>query len=162
MVYPNTVKHVFGYDNRDRATSLAVTAGSTTIASYAQTFAPSGHKTNMTESPGRAPTYQYDAIWRLIQEQISSDSVAANNGTLAYVLDPVGNRQSLASSLAAAPNQSFSYDADDRTLSDIYEANGNTLTSGARLQHPLPSPSTSPLREPILTSSITPKAGTTR
>ena len=131
MQYPNTVKHAYGYDTRDRTTSLGVTAGATTLASYGQVFGASGHKTNVTESSGRAPAYQYDQIWRLTQESITGDPVAANNGVLTYGLDPVGNRLSLTSTLGALPNQTFSFDLDDRLQSDIYDANGNTLTSGS-------------------------------
>ena len=36
----------------------------------------------------------------------------------------------MTSTLTALPNQTFTYDADDRLSSDTYDANGNTLTSG--------------------------------
>jgi hypothetical protein len=65
-----------------------------------------------------------------LNEAISGDPTAANNGALTYVLDPVGNRQSTASTLAALQAQSFTYDADDRISGDSFDANGNTLTSG--------------------------------
>ena len=45
------------------------------------------------------------------------------------MLDPVGNRQSLTSSLAALQAQTFTYDADDRISGDTFDANGNTITS---------------------------------
>jgi RHS repeat-associated protein len=66
----------------------------------------------------------------LLSENISGDPTTANNGALSYVLDPAGNRVSLTSTLAVLPDQSFSYDPDDRLLTDTYDANGNTLTSG--------------------------------
>ena len=56
-------------------------------------------------------------------------SVSANNGSLGYVLDAVGNRSSLASNLAALASQSFTYDANDRISGDTFDTNGNTLTS---------------------------------
>ena len=52
---------------------------------------------------------------------------------LTYLLDPVGNRSSLTSTLTALPNQTFTYDADDRLSSDTYDANGNTLASGGNI-----------------------------
>ncbi len=126
FAYPNGVAHSFGYDLRDRPTSLSL--GS--IATYIQSFTNSGHQTGATELSGRAPAYQYDQIWRLRQETITGDPVSANNGVLTYMLDPVGNRTSLTSTLPALPAQSFTYDADDRLQSDTYDANGNTLSSG--------------------------------
>jgi len=126
FAYPNGVAHSFGYDSRDRTTSLSLGA----IANYVQSFSNSGHKTGVMELSGRAPSYQYDQTWRLTQETVSGDPVATNNGVLTYMLDPVGNRKSLASTLAALPNQSFAYDADDRLQSDTYDANGNTVASG--------------------------------
>ena len=126
FAYPNGVTQSFGYDLRDRTTSLSL--GS--IANYVQSFSNSGHKTGVMELSGRAPAYQYDQIWRLTQETIAGDPVSAKNGVLTYMLDPVGNRKSLTSTLAALPNQSSTYDADDRLQSDTYDANGNTLSSG--------------------------------
>ena len=76
--------------------------------------------------------YTYDNAWRLTNEAISGDPVTANNGNLSYLLDAVANRTSLTSTLAALSNQSFIYDANDRILSDISDANGNTLTSGGK------------------------------
>lgn len=66
----------------------------------------------------------------MLSENITGDPTAANNGALSYVLDPVGNRLSLTSTLAALPNQTFTYDSDDRLSADTYDANGNTLASG--------------------------------
>jgi YD repeat-containing protein len=100
------------------------------ILDTTQTFSPSGRKQSVTETSGRASNYGYDNIYRLLNETISGDPTAANNGALTYVLDPVGNRQSLTSSLAALQVQAFTYDADDRISGDTFDANGNTLTSG--------------------------------
>ncbi len=121
MTYPNSVVHSYGYDTRDRVL---------TLNGYTQTFSPSGRKQSVTETSGRAANYGYDNIYRLLNETISGDPTSANNGALTYVLDPVGNRQSLTSTLAALQAQSFTYDADDRNSGDTFDANGNTLTSG--------------------------------
>ena len=129
MQYPNGVIHSYSYDLRNRLTNLGVHTGTSVLATYAQTFSPSGHKLSAAEANGRTPNYNYDAIYRLLNETIGGDPTAANNGALNYVLDPVGNRLSLNSTLAALPSQSFSYDGDDRVSGDTFDANGNTLTS---------------------------------
>jgi hypothetical protein len=57
----------------------------------------------------------------------------AKNGSVSYMLDPVGNRLNQTSSLPGITTASFSYDADDRTLStESCDANGNTTVSGSR------------------------------
>jgi RHS repeat-associated protein len=100
------------------------------LASFTQTFSNAGHIQTVTELAGRNVDYAYDLLYRLTNETIAGDPTAANNGTLAYGLDPVANRKTLTSTLAARPSQSFAYDADDRLSSDNYDANGNTLSSG--------------------------------
>jgi RHS repeat-associated protein len=83
----------------------------------------------VTEATGRSANYGYDNIYRLLNETISSDATSANNGALAYALDPVGNRKSMASTLAALQAQTFTYVADDRISGDTFDSNGNTQTS---------------------------------
>jgi RHS repeat-associated protein len=129
MAYPNGVSHAFQHDNRDRTVQLNVNGPSGAITSYQQTFSYSGRKLSATELSGRAANYTYDSIYRLTNETISGDATASVNGMLTYALDPVGNRQSLTSSITALAGQSFTYDADDRLTTDTYDANGNTLTS---------------------------------
>ena len=121
MTYPNGVTHSYSYDTRDHIL---------TLNGYTQTFSPSGRKLSVTEASGRAANYGYDAIYRLLNEGISGDPTPANNGALAYMLDPVGNRKSLTSTLAALQAESFTYDADDRISGDTFDSNGNTITSG--------------------------------
>jgi YD repeat-containing protein len=101
MAYPNGVSHVFQYDNRDRTIQLNVNGPSAAITSYQQTFSYSGRKLSATELTGRAANYSYDSIYRLTNETISGDATASMNGMLTYGLDPVGNRQSLTSTVAA-------------------------------------------------------------
>ncbi len=127
--YPNGVSHAYGYDNRDRVTSLGVRGPSGVISNYTQAFNFSGRKQTTSESSGRTANYGYDAIYRLLNETISGDPAPVNNGALNYTLDAVGNRQSLASTLAALTSQSSTYDANDRISGDTFDANGNTLTS---------------------------------
>jgi len=129
--YPNGVKHNYTtYDTRDRLTNMNVSGPGGAIASYAQAFSFSGRKTSATETSGRTASYGYDTIYRLLSENITGDPVSANNGSLGYSLDSVGNRSSLASNLAALASQSFTYDANDRISGETFDTNGNTLTSG--------------------------------
>jgi RHS repeat-associated protein len=53
-------------------------------------------------------------------------------GTLTYGLDPVGNRQSLASTVTGINQQSASYNVNDQVLANTYDANGNTLGANGK------------------------------
>src|SRR5262249_7810380 len=108
-----------------------VTKSATTLASYAYTLGAAGNRLTVTENTGRVVTYSYDALYRLTQEQITSNSVTANNGTIGYTYDAVGNRLSRTLTVAAVPASTSTYDNNDRLNSDSYDANGNTTTSGA-------------------------------
>ena len=70
--------------------------------------------------------WNYDGIYRLTNETISSDP-AKNNGSVSYSLDPVGNRLSITSSLPGINSGSWGYNADDEISSETYDANGNVL-----------------------------------
>ncbi len=74
--------------------------------------------------------YTYDSLYQLTNEAITGDPIPANNGAIGYTYDPVGNRLSRASTLAAVPPATYAYDANDRLTSDTYDANGNTTASG--------------------------------
>jgi RHS repeat-associated protein len=130
--YPNGVVHANTFDTRDRVTALAVSRAGTAIASYAQAFRATSHRSGVVENTGRATSYAYDPIYRLTSETIAGNSNALLNGALTYGLDEVGNRLSLISTLAAISAQSFSYDANDRLSTDTYDANGNTVASGGK------------------------------
>lgn len=127
--YLNGVTHGYSYDKRDRTTGMTITGPSGSIATYTQTFGPSGHKLSVTESSGRNTSYLYDALYRLGSENITGDPAVVNNGQLNYSLDPVGNRLSLVSTLAALASQSNTYNPDDQISGDTFDANGNTLSS---------------------------------
>ena len=129
MLYPNGVTHAYSYDTRDRLTTLNVNGSGGTLAGYTQTYSPSGRKLTVAEGTGRSENYGYDSTYRLVNENISGDPTAANNGSLSYTLDPVGNRLSMASTLAALRSQGFTYDSNDRINTDTHDANGNTTSS---------------------------------
>ncbi len=117
-VLPNGVRITPGRDGMDRVTSLPMT--SAPPVNFGYTYGPVGNRLTADTT-----SYGYDAIYRLTSETRPS-------GALTYLLDQVGNRLSLTSTLSPLASQSFSYDAKDRIVGNSYDANGNTLTSGAR------------------------------
>ena len=130
VTYPNGVVHSYTYDNKNRLTNLGVNKAATAIASYAYTLDAAGHRTSVTELSGRKATYAYDNLYRLTSETIASDP-GGQNGTISYVYDPVGNRKQMTSTVPAIPAGLWNYDANDRfTAGDLYDANGNTTSSG--------------------------------
>ena len=133
LVYPNGLQSTLTYDTLNRVTGL-----SNATASYTYTLDGTvGNRTGVTERLTSLPSartvgWNYDGIYRLTNENITADP-NSKTGSVAYGLDPVGNRQTQTSSIPGIPTASFSYDADDRILStESYDANGNTLVSGSR------------------------------
>ncbi len=116
----------FTYDDLNRVTAL--NAGK---ASYNYQLDATGNRKQVTESSGRVVNWSYDGIYRLTNETISLDPHSVN-GSVGYGLDPVGNRQLQTSSIPGIGTGSFTYDPDDRLSTEIYDENGNTLTSGGK------------------------------
>ena len=149
MDYPSStgVKHLYGYDQLDRLTSVSVTKGASTWGSFGYTLDPAGNRTQLSEtlSPAwpspvsRTVTYGYDPLYRLKNETLSG---AAPSGTITYDstpgygdgagFDKVGNRGSRVSNVPGVPTvASYGYDSRDRlTSTDTYDFNGNTTGSG--------------------------------
>jgi RHS repeat-associated protein len=128
--YPSGVTHAYTYNTLNRLTNVTITnAATTSLASFTYTLGVAGNRLSVTELNGRQATYTYDDLYRLTNETISFDPLVANNGSIDYVYDRVGNRQSLSSTLASVPSSSSTYDANDRLTSDSYDANGSTTTS---------------------------------
>jgi RHS repeat-associated protein len=133
--YPNSVLNFHEYDSRNRLTNLSVKRFITPIANYAYTVGPAGHRLTADEelfgsSLNPYPSsiqrvYGYDRTYRLTNEALTVAGLSSS--ALAYTYDRVGNRLSLASTLAAIPSDNYGYDANDRLASDSYDANGNTL-----------------------------------
>jgi YD repeat-containing protein len=131
LTQPSGVGATYSYDNRDRVRSLAWARGTNpAFGSWSYGFNRRGQRTSVTDATGRHVAYGYDAVSRLISENVSNDPQgAAGNGELSYTLDPTGNRLARSSTVAALGGQSFSYDASDQLTTDGYDANGNTTTS---------------------------------
>jgi RHS repeat-associated protein len=124
--YPNGLQAAFTYDSLNRVTTLV-----TPVSGYSYQFDATGKRTQAVEVTGRTLNWNYDGINRLTQETIA-DAPASKNGTVAYSLDPVGNRLSDTSSLHNVSSGTFGYNADDELASETYDADGNTLATGGK------------------------------
>jgi RHS repeat-associated protein len=118
---PNGLTANFTYDALNRLTSLT-----TPVSSYTYTLGATGNRTAATEGNGRSLTWNYDGIYRLTNETISNDP-DSNNGSASYILDPVGNRSSMTSTLPGINSGTWGYNADDQISSETYDANGNVI-----------------------------------
>jgi RHS repeat-associated protein len=113
------------YDTLNRLTSLGSQSPSGPVASYAYTLGAAGNRTGVTELSGRKVTYAYDNLYRLTSETITNSALS---GAVGYQYDAVGNRKQRTSNLAAIPASGLlNYDANDRTTTDIYDNDGNTV-----------------------------------
>jgi RHS repeat-associated protein len=135
--YPNGVSTTYTYDALNRLTNMQSTCASgtgcgaagTAISSYGYTLGAAGNRLSVAELSGRTVNYGYDDLYRLTSETITG--AARQNGSISYQYDAVGNRQQVTSTLPAIPSSALlNYDANDRTVTDPYDANGNLLTSG--------------------------------
>ena len=126
VAYPNGLQSTFTYDSLNRLTALNSPA-----AGYSYQLGPTGNRAQATESTGRTLNWSYDGIYRLTNEAISSDPEHVN-GSVAYGLDPVGNRMTENSTLSGVNSGSFGYNADDEVSTETYDNNGNTLATGGK------------------------------
>jgi RNA polymerase sigma factor (TIGR02999 family) len=158
-VYPTTtpVKHTYGHNEANWLQGVTVarqtTPTPTTLGTFnytfdalsplntsGQTFAPgrTGTRTGVAENlngNSRAATYNYDPLFRLTKENITSGSP---NGTITYDstpgydatgFDKVGNRRARTSTVTGVNAASHAYNNLDRLTSDTYDNNGNTTLS---------------------------------
>jgi RHS repeat-associated protein len=114
------------HDQMNRVTALQSTSNPTTMFSYA--YGKTGNRLSASDRNGSS-NYTYDSIYRMTEEAISRSEA---KGTLTYGLDPVGNRQSLASTVTGISQQSASYNVNDQALANTYDANGNTLGANGK------------------------------
>lgn len=126
---PNGVRADYVYNALNRLTNLDITRAGTAQASYAYTLDRTGRRLSVTEGSGRSVNYTYDAAYRLTREAVLN---SANSGVVDYTYDPVGNRLSRISSLEGVLSATSVYDANDRLLSDAYDANGNTRSADGK------------------------------
>jgi RHS repeat-associated protein len=132
---PNSVQSTFQYDSLYRLTNLAVSGASGLLANYEYAVGPTGHRLRAVEALSLSSqpstiyrSYGYDSAYRLTTEVIQLGTTA-QPAALTYTYDPAGNRLTRSSELEILSSQSFTYDANDRLLSDRYDANGNTTNA---------------------------------
>ena len=92
--YPNGLASTFHYDQLNRMTAMT-----TPYTGYAYQLGATGNRTSATELTGRTLNWTYNGVYQLTNEAISSDPSGVN-GSVAYGLDPVGNRLSSTSTVA--------------------------------------------------------------
>jgi RHS repeat-associated protein len=129
LTYPNGLSHAYTYNKKNQLTNLAAARGTTPIAGYSYTLDQTGRRQSVADLGGRVATYTYDKVYRLTSEAVAGAS-SGPNGSVAYTYDSVGNRLQASATLAGIAAGAFTYDADDRLATDVYDANGNTLSSG--------------------------------
>jgi len=129
---PNGVRADYTFNALNRLTSLGVTQGGMTQANYAYTLDRTGRRLSVIEGGGRTVNYTYGAAYRLTREAVSGDPNSALNGAVDYAYDLVGNRLARISSLEGVLSATSAYDANDRLLSDTYDANGNTRSADGK------------------------------
>lgn len=127
--YPNAVKTDYTYDSLNRLTDVTTKRGTMTLGGYAYELGTAGNRLSVTELSGRKVNYGYDDAYKLTSETITGMPNPTHNGQINYSYDAVGNRLTRSSSLAAVSNQTLAYDKNDRSNSDAYDNNGNTLTA---------------------------------
>ena len=118
LSYPNGVEAVNAYDDADRLLSIVHTSPiSGVIAAFTYTVDAVGNRLSMEDLEGTT-SYQYDKLYRL------TGVTYPDGEQVTYAYDPMGNRQSLLSSVKGST--SYSYDNGDRLLS--YTDSGGTTS----------------------------------
>ena len=119
------------YDLLNRLLYLKNSNSSGVINSFRYTIDKVGNRLAIDEQDGRQSNYKYDALYRLLQEEI----IDGTTRTTSYTYDAVSNRLTRDDSLEG--KTVYEYDANDRLLKEVtngvtttysYDNNGNTLT----------------------------------
>jgi RHS repeat-associated protein len=144
--YPNGLASGYSYDSLNRLTNITTfSQGVNSVANYRYTVTPTGRRRTTAETvlTGGGPqtinrVYTYDAAYRLTGESLgaSSSLPLPPSANITYTLDNVGNRLARSSTLPVIASTSVGYDANDRLLTDAYDANGNTVSGQLRVGAP--------------------------
>jgi RHS repeat-associated protein len=130
-VLPNGVVESRVYDELNRLEFLENLSGDAVVSSYDYELDDVGNRVAVTEHDGRRVEYDYDSLYRLIEEKVVGE------GTTGYVYDDVGNRLQKVDSVETT----YRYDDNDQLVEETsggevvvyeYDDNGNTIsrTSG--------------------------------
>ncbi len=122
--YPNGLQATYTYDQLNR-----LSQASTAISGYTYQRDANGDILKATEANNRSVSYGYDGIDELTSETVENDPSKVN-GSVSYSLDPVGNRLSDLSTLGPVGSASTTYNADDQSQTEAYDASGDTTLTG--------------------------------
>ncbi|MES1240880.1 MAG: Ig-like domain-containing protein [Acidobacteriota bacterium] len=126
---PNGVITDYGYDSRDRLTSVAHHLGvAASFESFVYTFSPGGQRLTLQEAGGGRTSWTYDDASRLIHETVV-DGSGTTVAELGYAYDQVGNRTSKSANGATT---AYQYNELDQLTSAgsaqyTYDARGNLV-----------------------------------
>lgn len=126
LKYGNGVTNQYQYDSLNRLTNLVWMTNGVPLAGFYYQLGKTGNRTNLSEFMNgtvktiQTNSWQYDNLYRLTQEIISSSGVS---NYLQFQFDPVGNRTNRNSSIAALPTTSYQYTTNDWLTTDGYGYN---------------------------------------
>src|SRR5690606_14589479 len=118
----------YTYDSLNRLTELVNRkADGTIISSYRYILGPKGNRLKVEENNGRKVEYEYDELYRLIEERIF-DPIEGYS-TISYTYDAVGNR--LTRNVDGVTIR-YTYDDNNRLITEgetiySYDDNGNMI-----------------------------------
>ncbi|MDY6837597.1 MAG: RHS repeat-associated core domain-containing protein [Thermodesulfobacteriota bacterium] len=133
--FPNSTVETRSYDDLNRLINLATTGPSGIFTSYEYQLDDVGNRTSVAEQDGRRVEYDYDALYRLVGEDIFDLGELTPSRSIDYTYDPVGNR--LSRTDTAEGSTAYTYDENDRLLLETlasdatertYDDNGNLLS----------------------------------
>lgn len=140
FTHPNGLQSRLQFDSLNRLTNFStVDAQSSPLARYEYTVGPAGHRLGTIETltlnsqlSTLNRSYSYDPAYRITEENITAVGTSFTSSQIGYSYDAAGNRLSRTTSgfgPGTLDPQSFAYDANNRLLSDRYDANGNTTNA---------------------------------
>jgi len=117
MTYPNGTQTNYGYDARNRSTTLTTTGpGPSTIQGYALALDAAGRRMAIDEADGTHRSFGYDLTDRLVSESVSGGPGPQYEKSFSY--DPAGNRISQVTTGTGSGSLSYAYDDRDRLLTE--------------------------------------------
>lgn len=132
---PNNTVENRTYDSLNRLLSLQDIGPGGVISSLTYTLEANGRRDAVIENTGRRVDYSYDALDRLLREQVT-DAVFGDR-TISYTYDAVGNRLSRNDTAPGEGLTTYTYDGQDRLITETsgahvsqyaYDRNGNMLS----------------------------------
>ncbi|NCT42819.1 MAG: RHS famlily protein, partial [Microcystis aeruginosa G11-09] len=128
---PNGTIETREYDLLNRLLYLQNSNSSGVINSFRYTLDKVGNRLAVVEQDGRKSNYEYDDLYRLLEEEV----IDGTTRTISYTYDAVSNR--LTRNDSGEGNTTYQYDKNDRLLKEVtngvttnytYDNNGNTLS----------------------------------